>query len=170
MRHQAMLAIEEADVVIFLLDVGAGISEEDLDVYEKIKNKNPIILVNKEDLAEKNISPEELQASFPGTRIIRGSVREDIGLDELETVIEMIVFNGKLEWGDMEVTINLRQKNCLLRAREHIINVKHYLTEVTLDCLGVDVWGALESLGEISGKNLKEDVINRIFHDFCIGK
>jgi tRNA modification GTPase len=163
-------AIEEADVVIFLLDVGAGISGEDLDVYEKIKNKNPIVLVNKEDLAEKNITAEELRASFPGTRIIRGSVQEDIGLDELETAIEMIVFNGKVERGNLEVMVNLRQKTCLLRARENINNVKHYLTDVTLDCLGVDVWGALESLGEISGKNLKEDVIDKIFHDFCIGK
>lgn len=163
-------AIAEAEVVIFILDVGTGISNEDLDVFEKIKNKNPIILVNKEDLADKNITPEELQKNFPGTNIIRGSVQEDIGLDELETAIEKIVFSGKVERGDMEVMINLRQKTCLLRAMEHIKNVQQYLNDVTLDCLGVDVWGALESLGEISGKSLKEDVIDRIFHDFCIGK
>lgn len=163
-------AIAEADIVIFILDIGAGISGEDLDVFKKIRDKNPIVLVNKEDLAEKNITPEELQNYFPGTRIIRGSVQEDVGLDELETAIEMIAGNGKVEPGDMEIMINLRQKTCLLRAREHIKNVQQYLTDVTLDCLGVDVWGALESLGEISGKNLKEDVIDRIFHDFCIGK
>lgn len=168
--RKSQQAIEEADVVIFLLDVGIGISGEDLDIYEKIKTKNPIILVNKEDLEEKNITAEELQANFPGTRIIRGSVREDVGLDELETTIEMLVFSGKVERGDLEIMVNIRQKNCLLKAKEHLENVRQCLTDVTLDCLGVDVWGALESIGEISGKNLKEDVIDRIFHDFCIGK
>ncbi|MGI5920337.1 MAG: tRNA uridine-5-carboxymethylaminomethyl(34) synthesis GTPase MnmE [Syntrophomonadaceae bacterium] len=163
-------AITEADVIIFLLDAAAGITGEDEDVYAQVKDRNPIILVNKEDLKEKKITALELEAKFPGLDIIRGSVQEETGLDELENLIEERVFSGKVHHDDLEIMINLRQKNCLLKAREHVLNAQHYLTEVTLDCLGVDIWGALESLGEISGKNLKEDVIDRIFHDFCIGK
>lgn len=163
-------AIDQAELVIFLLDVGSGISSQDLEIYNRIKERNPIVLVNKEDLEERNITPGQLQEIFAGVRIIRGSVREDIGLEELEDAIESRLLTGKRDEDNLEIMINLRQKQCLLKAREHVINAIEYLTRVTLDCLGVDVWGALASLGELIGRRLKEEVIDRIFHDFCIGK
>ena len=128
------------------------------------------MLVNKEDLEEKNISQAELERLFPAVKIVRGSVIEESGLEELEESIEAALLSGQLQSDDMEVMINLRQKNALLTAKRHIDESMAALGIVSLDCLGVDIWGALESLGEISGKNLKEEVIDRIFKDFCIGK
>lgn len=162
--------IDESDLVLFILDVGAGIDREDLEIYERIEKKNKIVLVNKEDLEEKNISQAELERLFPAVKIVRGSVIEESGLEELEESIEAALLSGQLQSDDMEVMINLRQKNALLTAKRHIDESMAALGIVSLDCLGVDIWGALESLGEISGKNLKEEVIDRIFKDFCIGK
>ena len=68
------------------------------------------------------------------------------------------------------MVVNLRQKQSLQQARQHVLEVLSCLTTTTLDCLGVDLRGALESLGEVTGKNLKDEVLDRIFHDFCIGK
>ncbi|MDD3879516.1 MAG: tRNA uridine-5-carboxymethylaminomethyl(34) synthesis GTPase MnmE [Syntrophomonas sp.] len=162
--------ISESDLVLFILDVGTGIDQEDLGIYEKIEKQNKIVLVNKEDQEEKNIGEAELEQLFPGVKVVRGSIIEETGLDELEESIEKAVLSGELQSDDMEVMINLRQKNALLRAKRHLEDSLDAMGRVSLDCLGVDIWGALEALGEISGKNLKEEVIERIFQDFCIGK
>ncbi|NLT20161.1 MAG: tRNA uridine-5-carboxymethylaminomethyl(34) synthesis GTPase MnmE [Syntrophomonadaceae bacterium] len=162
--------ISEADLVIFLVDFESGITEEDLEIFHGIENRHIIILVNKEDLEEKNISEEELLQYFPGVKVIRGSVKEDIGLQELENSIESMVLSENLNADDMEIMLNLRQIAVLEKANQHLQDARHNLTTIPLDCLAVDVWGALESLGEISGKNLKEEVLDRIFSEFCIGK
>lgn len=162
--------IKEADIVVFLLDVGSGITREDMSIYESIANRNVIVLVNKDDLEEKNIREEDLKELFADAEVIRGSVKEDIGLDELEDVIERMALSGKIGADDLEIMINMRQKNALLKAKKHAQEALISLRDVPLDCLGVDIWESLEALGEITGKNLKEEVIDRIFHDFCIGK
>lgn len=163
-------AIKEADLVIFLLDVASGITEDDMKIYERLEKDKLIVLVNKEDLEEKNIKNEELIKLFAGVRVIRGSVKEKTGLDELVTAIKEIVTEGRGNYDGGEIIFNLRQKMALDKAREHINSARESLGQVPLDCLAVDVRGALEALGEITGKNIKEEVLNRIFRDFCIGK
>lgn len=162
--------IREADLVIFLLDLGTGITAEDLAIYKDIKNRNLIILANKEDLEEKNITEAELRQYFPEVKVIRASAKEDRGIEELEDTVENMILGGELHSDDLEMMINLRQREALLRAREHLQDALQVMQTVPLDCLGVDIWGALEALGEITGKNLKEAVIDRMFNDFCIGK
>ncbi len=168
--ERSQQAIRDSDLIIFLLDAGEGVTDEDISIYESIENSNIIVLANKEDLEEKNISEKDLKNFFSAAKVIRGSVKEEIGLDELEDTIEKIVFSGQLGSDGQEIMINMRQKNALLKAKKHVEDALGSLRDVPLDCLGVDIWGALEALGEITGKNLKEDVIDRIFHDFCIGK
>ena len=162
--------IQQADLIIFLLDVTTGITPEDQYIYESIADGKVIVLVNKEDLEDKKVREEELQQMFPDIPVIRGSVKEEIGLEELESLIEQMVLAGGLNSDDLEMVVNLRQKQSLAAARQHLQDVLDTLQQVPLDCLGVDLQGALEALGEVTGKNLKEEVIDRIFHEFCIGK
>ena len=88
----------------------------------------------------------------------------------MEERIEQIALSGVAGSNEMEIMINLRQKNALLRAQEQVESCRNNLASTPLDCLGVDMSGALEALGEITGKNLNTEVIERMFHDFCIGK
>lgn len=162
--------IRNADLVLLLLDVEAGITFEDLKIYEKIDKTKTIILVNKEDLEIKNISEEQIKETFKGVKIIRGSVKEDIGLEELENAIEEMVLTGQLDSDDLEIMLNLRQTNALRQAKKYLEDSLAAIGEAPLDCLGVDIWGALEVLGQVTGKNLKEEIMDRIFHEFCIGK
>jgi tRNA modification GTPase len=168
--EKSKAVIEQADLLLFMLDVSEGISQEDLDIYQNLSREQLIILVNKEDLDQKRISREQLTDLFAGVRVIRTSLINDLGLDELEKAIEEMVCYGGVPGDGLDIMINLRQKNALLQSREQVDNALQNLSLVTPDCLGVDIWGALETLGEISGKTLKEEVIDRIFHDFCIGK
>lgn len=163
-------AIEKADMAILLLDVAAGITDEDMVIYKKVKDKKFIILVNKEDLDERRISNNDLARYFQSATIIHGSVHTDMGLEELEQTIESMVLYGTENTMGMEIMLNIRQSDALQRARKHVEDLLDGLRNAPLDCLGVDVWGALECLAEITGKGLKEEVINRIFKDFCIGK
>ncbi|SHH16438.1 tRNA modification GTPase trmE [Thermosyntropha lipolytica DSM 11003] len=163
-------AIEEADLVIFLLDVAAGITEEDMNIYRRLRKDNLIVLVNKEDLEEKNISEEDLARLFKGVKVIRGSVKEKTGLDELKKSIKDMIIEGRGSYEGEEMIFNIRQKIALDKAREHLVSALEGLGKVPLDCLAVDIRGALEALGEITGKNIKEEVMDRIFRDFCIGK
>lgn len=163
-------AIARADLVIFVLDYEAGISAEDMDIFNTIPPEKILILVNKEDILVKEISQAELETRFAGITVIRSSVKEEIGLDALEKSIEEKVLRGELVQDGMEIMINLRQREALLKSREHAASALGAMAEMPLDCLAVDIWGALERLGELTGKALKEDIIDRIFHDFCIGK
>lgn len=162
--------IKEAQLVIFILDVETGITTEDVEIFNSIDNKNIIILVNKEDIEEKKITEAELVELFGDSIVIRGSVKEDIGLEELEKTIEDLVLSGAAQNDDLQVMINMRQKNALLKAKKYLEDTLKVLGTAPLDCIGVDTWGALEAIGEITGKSLKEEVIDRIFTDFCIGK
>jgi tRNA modification GTPase len=162
--------IQQADLIIFLLDVTTGITAEDQFIYDSIAPNKLIVLVNKEDLDDKKVTEEDLDQMLGSVPIIRGSVKEEIGLKELEDLIEELILAGGLESDDLEMVVNLRQQQSLHQARQHVQEVLSYMETTTLDCLGVDLRGALESLGEVTGKNLKEEVLDRIFHDFCIGK
>lgn len=162
--------MDQADLVILVLDFAAGIDREDMEIFQDIAPEKRLVLVNKEDIECKAISEEELAQLFPEEIVIRASVKEEYGLDELEQAIEAMVLPVSQRLDGMEIMINLRQKTALLKSRALAENALRELGSAPLDCLGVDIWGALECLGEISGRSLKEEVIDRIFHDFCIGK
>lgn len=162
--------IAQADLVVLVLDFEAGLAGEDMEIFQTIPAAKRLVLVNKEDIERKAITEEELADKFAAAQLIRASVKEEQGLDELEKAIEAMLLPGTPNDDGMEIMVNLRQKNALLKSRAYAQNALQQMGQVSLDCLGVDVWGALESLGEISGKSLKEEVMERIFHDFCIGK
>lgn len=162
--------IENADLLVFMVDLSEGISREDLDIYSQLDKNRLIILANKEDVEPQKITDQEMVDIFGDVPLIRAAVINEAGLDALEENIERMVVGGATPGDGMEIMINIRQKDALLRCRDQVDNALDQLGQVTPDCLGVDVWGALEILGEISGKTLREDVIDRIFHDFCIGK
>jgi tRNA modification GTPase len=162
--------IEAADLLIFMVDLAEGISQEDLNIYAELDHQRLIVVANKEDIEPQKITDTELTAYFGDVRIIRAAVINDLGLGHLEDAIEHMVMAGKVPGDGMEIMVNLRQKEALMRCLAQVEYTLQNLGQVTLDCLGVDAWGALEILGEISGKTLKEDVIDRIFQEFCIGK
>lgn len=161
--------LDSADLVIWMLDFASGITEEDMNIFHKVAEKERIVLVNKEDL-EANISEKDLQQLFPDDIIIKASIKEETGLDDLTDCIAEIAVSGEIGRGQMEIMLNIRQRNAFLKAQSHIKEAIRTAGLITLDCLAVDLSIALEALGELIGKNSKEEVMDRIFSDFCIGK
>lgn len=162
--------VEKADLVIAVFDASREISIEDREIIDLIKNKKAIILLNKIDLSN-NLSKEDLLEIIKVDNIITTSVKEGIGIDVLEGYIKDMFYNGEVEvFGDVMVT-NVRHKSQLIKSLDNINSaIDDIENNVPIDCIEVDLKNCWENLGEISGDTIGEDILDRIFSEFCIGK
>lgn len=161
-------AIEEAELVLLLLDATVGITEEDKVLIENIKSKNHLILVNKIDSGNK-ISKENFIDKID--KVIEISVKNGEGLDLLEDKIEE-KFNLQQFDTDNDVMItNARHQELIFKAEN---GLKHALESVVagipVDMISIDIQEAVQNLGEITGETVSDEVIAGIFSKFCLGK
>lgn len=154
-------SVQEADLILFLYDANAGLTDEDNEIYEIIKNKTHIVVANKIDLVESFI--EEI----PNTAKL--STYSKDGLEDLKE--KMRTFVCQISPEDTEYITNKRQQECLKRSREAL---QRALTaaqaEELQDMIYIDLKSALLALDEITGEVITDDILNNIFDHFCIGK
>jgi len=158
--------IDEADLVLLVLDSSRELDKEDKEIIDAIKNKKSIVLLNKIDLHIK--IDDSILNNFEN--IIKISAKEDIGIDGLKNEIKNMFFSGKIDSESLIIS-NSRHKQALIRAGENCnealirLNNNEYL-----DLISIFVTAALKALGEITGSELEEDLVNKIFREFCCGK
>ena len=162
--------IEGADLIIAIFDISVELSDDDYHIIELIKDKKTIVLLNKNDLP--NLYDESYFTEiFAGKVIITTSMTKGIGLDQLEDSIRKMFYEGDLNIDSDMVINNIRHKNQLEKASKNIESVLDDLAvQIPLDCLEVDLKNCWENLGEITGESIGEDILDRIFREFCIGK
>ncbi len=157
--------IEEADLVLFVIDGSREITEEDLKIYESIKDKEKIIVVNKVDLP--------LRANleiFKGENIIKVSALTGEGLEQLsEEILKKV--GVQLE-ESVNIYVSLRHETLLKKAKEVLERFKEEYKnkEISPEIAMLDLREASDYLGEILGEITTEDVLGKIFSTFCIGK
>ncbi|MEJ6951946.1 tRNA uridine-5-carboxymethylaminomethyl(34) synthesis GTPase MnmE [Natronospora cellulosivora (SeqCode)] len=162
--------LDKADLILMMIDVIQGISEEDLKIYELIKDKPFILLINKTDLKE-DFKIEDYTKYFNKERIIKISVKEDTGIVDLKKAIIKEVLDEEIKSDDNIFISRSRHKNALEKALQAINRVLlSHKEKLPYDFYTIDLNDCLHSLGEISGETLSEDIIDRIFKDFCLGK
>jgi tRNA modification GTPase len=160
--------INEADLIILMLDVSRALDVEDLDIINYIKDRKYVVILNKSDLPSK-LNREELK-DLNSQFIIEVSARTGEGLDKLKSAIKQLFFKGEVASKDAMIT-NARHKQALFRAREGCIAAIEALKNTSaIDLASIDARNAWASLGEITGDTLEEDIIDKIFSEFCIGK
>ena len=160
--------IDEADLVILILDLSNKLTHEDREIIEYIKDKKYIVLLNKSDLDGK-IEREELQG-LKSKYITNISVKTGEGLNSVREHIKDLFFNGEIKTEGVFVTNN-RHKESLIRAKENLessLNALEYT--LAIDLASIDIRNAWMNLGEITGEALEEDIIHKIFSEFCLGK
>lgn len=167
---RAKKVVEEADLVIGVFDASIELSLEDKEIIEILKEKKSIILLNKTDLPNKyNI--EDLKTLIPNKKIISTSIAKGEGIEELEKAIKDMFYSGEVEVSNKIMITNIRHKNQLIKAKENIEEaIKGIKLNVPLDCVEVDIRNCWDNLGEISGDTISEDILDKIFSEFCIGK
>ncbi|MGM0396138.1 MAG: tRNA uridine-5-carboxymethylaminomethyl(34) synthesis GTPase MnmE [Bacillota bacterium] len=167
---RAKETLEKADLIIAIFDISRSLTDEDHHVIELIKDKKTIVLLNKTDLP--NEYDEELfREYFDASQIINTSMIKGVGIDELENAIRAMFYDGDIQMDSGMIITNIRHKNQLERSMENIVSVLNDLSkEIPLDCLEVDLRSCWENLGEITGESITEDILDKIFSEFCIGK
>jgi len=168
--YRAIDMVEKADLIIVVFDISSELTEEDFEIIEIVKNKNAIVLLNKSDLPRK-YERDYFEQLLPGKKIINTSILKGIGIDVLEEEIKNIFYSGGVNIESDIVVTNMRHKNQLVKAKKNIEDgLEGIQAYVPLDCLEVDIKACWENLGEISGDTVSEDILDKIFSDFCIGK
>lgn len=162
--------VNKADLIIAVFDISNELSDEDYEIIEIIKDKQAIVLLNKSDLPKK-YDKDYFEKLLPDKTIIYTSILEDIGVDALEEEIKRLFYSGDIDIESDVVVTNMRHKNQLIKAKKNIEDgIEGILANVPLDCIEVDIKACWENLGEISGDTVGEDILDKIFSDFCIGK
>lgn len=161
-------AIEEAELVLLLLDATVDLSDEDRSLLNSIKGKNYLILVNKIDSGNK-ISKENFADEVD--KVIEISVKNGTGLDLLEDKIEEKFNLAQIDTDDDVMITNERHQQLISMAEK---GLKHAVESVNngipVDMISIDIQEAIQNLGEITGEAVSDEVIAGIFSKFCLGK
>ncbi|OAG27612.1 tRNA uridine-5-carboxymethylaminomethyl(34) synthesis GTPase MnmE [Thermodesulfatator autotrophicus] len=162
--------IATADVILFMLDGSQEPTEEDLKLYQEIKALPHLVVINKIDIAsDENLS--RYRETFPHEKLIFISARTGEGLEALaEAIFELVT--GRSEEFVPAVVPNLRQKMALEKALVSVEQAVSGLKKANVypELVAIDLRDALASLGEITGETTTEDLLDRIFSSFCLGK
>lgn len=166
---KAIDSIDDADLILFVLDSSRPLDENDEFIINKILDKKVIILLNKSDLSSV-ISEEEIYNKYNKCVISFSSVSLD-GLKTLESTITDMFFNGEVRSDDTLYITNSRQAACLSNAKSSLENVLSSIDNMMPeDFFSIDLMDAYSYLGEITGETIDDDLANKIFSEFCMGK
>ena len=159
-----------ADLVIMVLDASRKLSEEDMEILESLKNKKTIVLLNKMDL-EPQIELEKIEELVNSEDIIKISALKHQGIEELQDKIEAMVYHGSVKNSSNLMITNSRHKDALFKAYESINDAISAIEQrMPYDFIEVDFKNIWDYLGYINGDTVREDLLDTIFANFCIGK
>ncbi len=162
--------VARADVVVFLLDGSDGLSSDDIRILEGLKGKKVIVAVNKSDLPQR-LGRADVERALSGSRPLRISAKFGSGIEELKKLILETVLGGEEMECREEVLCNVRHKEAFERAAEFLAQAGESLASgLSPEFVAQDIRDALRCLGEITGETTSEDILDRIFASFCVGK
>ncbi|MGL5876886.1 MAG: tRNA uridine-5-carboxymethylaminomethyl(34) synthesis GTPase MnmE, partial [Xenococcaceae cyanobacterium] len=140
---------------------------EDEEIYQQVRHRPLILVINKTDLANSKSIKYPLEIKI----IVETVAAKEEGIDNLEQAILKSVETGKINAADLDLAINQRQAAALTRAKNSLLQVRETIGDrMPLDFWTIDLRSAIQALGEITGEEVTESVLDRIFSRFCIGK
>ncbi|MEG4589240.1 tRNA uridine-5-carboxymethylaminomethyl(34) synthesis GTPase MnmE [Microcoleus sp. MOSTC5] len=166
--ERSRAAAKQADLVLLTIDAESGWTEEDSEIYEQVKHRQLIIIINKIDLVK---TIPELPFSSEVHPIVVAAAALDRGIEDLETAILYAVSGENLQAANSDLAINQRQAAALTKAKISLEQCTDTMSnKLPLDFWTIDLRGAIQALGEVTGEEVTESVLDRIFSRFCIGK
>jgi tRNA modification GTPase len=156
-----------ADLILLTIDAQVGWTSEDEEIYQQVKHRPSILVINKVDLADsKSVKyPTEID------RIVATVAANNQGIEDLERAIIESVRADNISAANLDLGINQRQAAALTRAKLALEQVQETINDrLPLDFWTIDLRSAIQALGEITGEEVTESVLEQIFSRFCIGK
>ena len=191
---RAKNAVEEADLVLYVIDSSVPFDENDKSILEMINGKNTIVLLNKSDLApavteenihfvaskittaeNNNFNTSDIKLSENKisniNRIIKTSMKDKNGIELFLKSVKEMFFHGDITYNDEVYITNARHKEALQDAYNSLLQVKKSIEDqMPEDFYTIDLMSAYEKLGLIIGESVEDNLVNEIFSKFCMGK
>ena len=165
--ERSLSSAQAADLVLLTVDAAAGWIQADEEIYLQVKHRPLILVINKIDLA----TVETVNYPAEISQVVTTAAACDRGIDALEQAILAKVQSGKVDSANLDLAINQRQAAALIRAQTCLEQVREAIEQqLPLDFWTIDLRGAIQALGEITGEEVTESLLDRIFSQFCIGK
>jgi tRNA modification GTPase len=164
---RSLSAAQDADLVLLTVDAVQGWTDKDQEIYQQVKESSLILVINKTDLA----SPQSVNYPQEIQETVCTSAAHHQGITDLEKAIVNLAYQGKVMVTNSEISVNQRQASALTRAKvalKQVLETVH--NQLPLDFWTIDLREAIQALGEITGEDVTESVLDRIFSRFCIGK
>ena len=177
--ERARLALDNADLVIVVLDAETGVIPEDEDIMRGLTGKKIIVVLNKSDMVRQSDAASlaakvqswmksEMDMHVP---VLNTAATINDGITELEDAIAESVLSGGIPYTDGPVVSNVRHRHALEEALSCLgESLQTAQSGMSLDFICIDLKSATDALGRITGETVAEDVLDRIFSEFCIGK
>lgn len=166
--ERSRAAAQQADLVLLTIDAVCGWTAGDSEIYEQVKHRQLIIIINKIDLVK---TTPKLPFASETHRIVTTAAAQYRGIEDLETAILDAVSGKNLQAANTDLAINQRQASAITKAKfcieQCLVTINNKLP---LDFWTIDLRGAIKALGEVTGEEVTESVLDRIFSRFCIGK
>lgn len=169
-------SFNNADIIIFMLDASKKIEAEDKEIASYIGERRAIVLLNKIDAQNEESKAiekmaTELFAEKNNITMIKTSMTEGVGIEELTNAIEEFVYQGNVTRGESMIVSNARHMQLLSDGSEALLDALTMIyANEALEFIEVDVKKAYDKLGEIIGETVSDDIINEVFKRFCLGK
>lgn len=165
--ERSLEAIAQADLILFTIDSSAGWTQEDEEIYDQIQELNLILVINKTDIT----TIKTLKYPSQIKQVVKTAVTINEGIEALENMIIKSINRGETIAKDLDIAINQRQASSLSLAKLALMEVEETIkNKLPLDFWTIDLRIAIKALGEITGEEVTESVLERIFSRFCIGK
>jgi len=168
--ERSQKCIKNADLVLMLMDNSKKIEDKDKLILDMIKGKRAIVVINKIDLPG-SLKMDEVKKQLNGVKIVEISAAKMTNLDTLEKVISKMIWGGEVISGESVLLTNTRHVDALKRAYKAIDEARSSLDKkLSPELITISIKDSLEALGEVTGETVSEDLLDRIFGEFCIGK
>ena len=162
--------IHNASLVLFVCDLSNQISEEDEDIFKILHNKKKIIVFNKRDLVGERLF-QYIPMSWENETQIKISVLKNDGINELKRLVMNQILENKQPDPNCIIVSNIRQKKCIKEASMAIKNaIQGYEKNMPLEIISIEFKEAVHQINNALGVEISEDILDQIFHKFCIGK
>jgi tRNA modification GTPase len=162
--------LDEADIVLFLVDCSVTLTDEDTNIYNMVKDRKTILVVNKTDLPP-HAPNGDVVGQFPGLSHIKISALYNKGIEELKTAVFSVVTDQKGPADLPSIVPNLRHKLALEKAMTASrMAAEGFEISRPPELIAIDLKDALDALGDVVGSTTSEDILDDIFNRFCIGK
>ena len=170
--EKAISASDDADLIIYVADASKKLDNNDIMILNIIKNKKTIVLINKIDIQNNEYDiKKEILKYVDINEVLEISVKNNLGIEKFTKLIKDMFFMGNLSYNEDIYITSMRQKNNLTNALNSVNMVLESIdNNMSEDFYSIDLLSAYEELGYIIGEAVEDDLVNKIFREFCMGK